>query len=137
MTKTPDRRAAHLVCGTPVWGIAGVIGCAYLAYVSYSHVRQQQFDWPHDTWFIVTSAVWILLMAGLMSETRCWREQMFFGLVLANFALGFTVAVWKDAPVSTVRQLREASAALWTLAALISLVMTFSSGNRASINAAV
>jgi hypothetical protein len=108
-----------------VWGIAGVIGCSYLAYVSYSHVKQRQFDWSHDPWFILTSAVWILLMAGLISETRCWRERMFFALVLSNFALGFVVAVWKDAPATTVKELREASAALWTVAALVSLMMTF------------
>jgi hypothetical protein len=124
--KTPDRRAAHLICGMPVWGIAGVIGCSYLAYISYAHVRQHEFDWSHDPWFILTSAVWILLMAGLISETRCWRERAFFALVLANFALGFTVALWKDAPASTVRQLREASAGLWALAALVSVMMTFS-----------
>ena len=124
--KVPDGRATHLICGTPVWGITGVIGCSYLAYISYAHVRQQEFDWSHDFWFIVTSAVWILLMAGLMTETRCWRERMFFALVLANFALGFTVAVWKNAPVATVRELREWSAGLWALGALVGLVMTFS-----------
>jgi len=129
--KAPDRRAAHLICGTAVWGITGVLGCSYLAYVSYVHVRNQEFDWSHDPWFIATSAVWILLMAGLMSETRCWRERLFFALVLANFALGFTVAVWKQAPEATVKELREWSAGLWALAALVSLMMTFSAPSSA------
>jgi hypothetical protein len=57
-------RSAHLMCGMPVWGIAGVLACSYLAYLSYSHVRRAEFDWPHDAWSIVTYAVWVLLMGG-------------------------------------------------------------------------
>ena len=65
-------------------------------------------------------------MAGLITGTRCWRERLFFTLVLANFAMGFTVAVWAEAPASMVRDMRIASAVLWTLAALVSIVMMFS-----------
>ncbi len=124
--------SAHLMCGTPVWGIAGVLGCSYLAYLSYSHVRRAEFDWPHDGWSIATYAVWILLMLGLLSQTRCWRERSFFGLVLANFVLGFGLVTWKGASVEAVREVRVASAALWTAAALISLTVTFSSGQKAT-----
>lgn len=65
-------------------------------------------------------------MAGLITGTRCWRERLFFTLVLANFAMGFTVAVWTAAPASIVRDMRITSALLWSLAALVSIVTTFS-----------
>ena len=126
-TKPRRDRRAHLMCGMPVWGIAGVFGCAYLAYLSYDHVRRHEFDWPHDPIFILTYAVWILLMAGLLFETRCWRERTFFALVLANFSLGFTLASWKTAPPEAVRELRIASCVLWAFAALVSMVVAYSS----------
>jgi hypothetical protein len=121
-------RSPHLMCGTPVWGIAGVLACTYLAYVSYQHIRLAEFDWSHDVLSILTYAVWVLLMAGLLSETRCWRERIFFGLVLANFALGFALAAWRAAPLQAVREVRMISAGLWTAAALVSVIVTFSSG---------
>ena len=130
--KVSRAKAAHLMCGTPIWGAAGALGCAYLAYLSYGHVRREEFEWPHDTWFIVTYAVWVLLMAGLMSETRCLRERIFFALVLANFTLGFVLAIWGAAPVEAIRGVRVVSAGLWSLAALVSLAVTFSSAERAS-----
>lgn len=116
------------MCGMPLWGISGAVACSYLSYLSYIHVRRAEFDWSHDVWFVVTCAVWVLLMAGLMSETRCWRERIFFGLVLANFTLGFVLAAWGDAPARMVREVRVISAWLWGLAALVSLVVTFSPG---------
>jgi hypothetical protein len=68
-----------------------------------------------------------LLMVGLLGETRCWRERVFFGLVMANFVLGLALAVWQAAPVDAVRLVRVISAALWAAAAVVSLVVTFSS----------
>ena len=127
-TKVPRAKAAHLMCGMPIWGITAALGCTYLAYLSYGHVRRAEFDWPHDTWFIVTYAVWVLLMAGLISETRCLRERAFFALVLANFTLGFVLAIWVAAPLEAVRGVRIISAGLWGLAALVSVVVAFSSG---------
>jgi hypothetical protein len=120
------------MCGTPVWGIAGALACSYLAYVSYRHVRLAEFDWSHDALSILTYAVWVLLMAGLLSETRCWRERIFFGLVLANFILGFSLAAWRAAPIRAVREVRMTSAGLWTAAALMSVVITFSLGQAAT-----
>jgi hypothetical protein len=111
--KSHREKAAHLMCGAAVWGVGGAVACADLAYLSFAHWRRQEFDWPHDLWFIVTCGVWILLMAGLIAETRCWRERIFFTLVLLNFVLGFTVAVWLEAPAGMVRELRIASAMLW------------------------
>jgi hypothetical protein len=117
------------MCGQPIWGIAGVLSCSSLAYLSLGHVRREEFDWPHDSWSIVTYAVWILLMGGLLSETRCWRERIFFALVLTNFVLGFVLAIWSTVPNSAVREVRIISAALWALAAAVSLIVTFSSGS--------
>ena len=131
--KAHRARAAHLMCGMPVWGIAGALACSYFAYLSYSHVRHGEFDWPHDTWFIVTYAVWVLLMAGLMSETRCLRERIFFALVLANFTLGFVLAIWVAAPLEAVRGVRIISSGLWGLAALVSVVVAFSSGQATTV----
>jgi hypothetical protein len=126
--KTRRARSAHLMCGTPVWGIAGVLACSYLAYLSYNHLRLAEFDWSHDALSILTYAVWVLLMAGLLSETRCWRERIFFGLVLTNFILGFVLAMWGAAPIQAVRDVRMISAGLWAAAALVSVAVTFSSG---------
>jgi len=132
-TKVPRAKAAHLMCGMPIWGITAALGCTYLAYLSYGHVRRAEFDWPHDTWFIVTYAVWVLLMGGLMSETRCLRERIFFALVLVNFTLGFVLAIWSAAPLEAVRGVRIISSGLWGLAALVSVVVTFSSGQPRSV----
>ena len=129
-TKIRRRRPAHLMCGMAVWGITGAVACSYLAYLSYVHVRRAEFEWPHDTWSIVTYAVWVLLMAGLMSETRCWRERIFFALVLANFSLGFVLAMWGGASLEMVRNVRVISVGLWGLAALVSAVVMFSSGRK-------
>jgi hypothetical protein len=131
-TKPRRAKPAHLMCGMPLWGIAGAILCSYLAYVSYAHVRQGEFSWAHDFLSIVTYAVWVLLIAGLISETRCLRERLFFVLVFANFTLGFVLAVWADAPLDMVRKVRGISSALWALAAVASLVIALSPGRATS-----
>ena len=131
-TKPRRVKPAHLMCGMPLWGIGGAILCSYLAYVSYAHVREGEFTWSHDFLSIVTYAVWVLLIAGLISETRCLRERLFFVLVFANFTLGFVLAVWGDAPLEMVRKVREISSGLWVLAAIASLVVALSPGRNTS-----
>jgi len=131
-TKPRRVNPAHLMCGMPLWGICGAILCSYLAYVSYAHVRQGEFTWSHDLLSIVTYAVWVLLIAGLISETCCLRERLFFVLVFANFTLGFVLAVWAEAPFEMVRKVREISSALWALAAIASLVVALSPGRTTS-----
>jgi hypothetical protein len=121
----------------PLWGIAGAVLCSYLAYLSYAHVRQGDFGWAHDFLSIVTYAVWVILIAGLISETRCLRERLFFVLVFANFTLGFVLAVWADAPLAMVRRVREISSALWALAAIASLVVALFPGHIAEKKADV
>jgi len=131
-TKPRRAKPAHLMCGMPLWGVAGAMVCSYLAYVSYAHVRQGEFSWSHDLLSIVTYAVWVLLIAGLISETRCLRERLFFVLVFANFTLGFVLAVWAEAPFEMVHKVREISSALWALAAIASLVIALSPGRATS-----
>jgi len=69
-----------------------------------------------------------LLMLGLLTETRCWRERAFFALVLANFSMGLALVIWRMAPVGAVREVRLVSAWLWAIAAFVSVVITVSSG---------
>ena len=120
------------MCGKPLWGIAGLASCSYFAYLSYSHVRRAEFEWPHDWGSILAYAVWVLLMAALASETGCWFERAFFALVMANFALGFVLAVWDNAPYQRVRDLRFVSIWTWALAALVSGAITLASGDSAN-----
>ena len=120
--KAPRKKAAHLMCGTPFWGIAAAAACAYFAYSAYTQVRADDFYWQHGSWTLITWIIWILLIAGLLFETRCWRERIFFGFMLLNFLLGFTLAAWTSAPSATVRYARQISLALWTLSALASLL---------------
>lgn len=109
------------MCGTPFWGVAACIACAYFAYSCFAQLREEDFYFQHGLWTLLTWGIWVALLAGLASETRCWRERIFFGLLLANFALGFVLATWNGAPASTVRFGREISLALWVLAAFAGL----------------
>ena len=109
------------MCGTPFWGLVVAIACAYFSYLSYSRLRDGDFTWVHDWWSVLTYGVWIALILGAISEVRCWRERIVFGLVLANFTLGFTLSAWSSAPISAVRDAREISLAIWAMAALASL----------------
>ncbi len=129
----PRKKSSHLMCGTPFWGVAGAAGCAYLSYLSYSRLVDADFSWSHDWQSILTGAVWIVLITGLLSETRCWRERIFFGFVFVNFTLWFVISVWTTAPISAVRDLRRLSFALWALAAVASIVTIF--GSNASAGA--
>ncbi len=120
----PRAKSAHLMCRTPFWGIAGAAGCAYLCYVSYSRLQESDFSWSQDWQSIATAAVWIVLVLGLLSETRCWRERAFFGLLLLNFVSWLTLSVWTTAPYSAIRDVRRVTVGLWGLAALTSLATT-------------
>ena len=114
-------KSGHLMCRSTPWGIMGFLACTYFAWISFSHVWRNQYDWPHDGWTAATYIIWILVLVGLMLDTRCWREQLFFGVLVANFVVGFGLTVWRTIPVAQVRSARIATGALWTLAALMSL----------------
>jgi hypothetical protein len=115
-------KSLHLMCKTPFWGAAGSAGCAYFAYLSYARWRDLDFSWPHDWESILTGTVWILLLLGLMNETRCWRERTFFGLLLVNFAIALTLTLWKSAPGDLLLQARKTTLVLWLLALVASLM---------------
>jgi hypothetical protein len=117
----PRAKSLHLMCGTPFWGVASAVACAYFGYLAYSRLRDGDFAWQHEWWTVLTWAVWIVLLAGLLSETRCWRERAFFGLLFLNFLLGLVLAAWRTAPASTIREAREVSLGLWIFSVVASL----------------
>jgi hypothetical protein len=119
------------MCGTPLWGIAGAAASAYFAYLSYSHLISADYSWPHTWWTTLTYAVWVTVIGGLLTETPCRRERIFFGSMLIIFLLGLAFSAWSAASEHAVRQLRIASTALWALAALASLTTAFGSRNKA------
>ncbi|HLX84816.1 MAG TPA: hypothetical protein VKR59_13015 [Terriglobales bacterium] len=122
--------SGHLMCRAPLWGIAGFLGCAYFAWVSFSHVTHNELEWPHDLWTAATYLVWILLLAGLALDTRCLRERLFFGVLVVNFIAGCALTLWHQVPPADVRTARIATGALWALAALLSLTTV---GNRSQL----
>ena len=116
------------MCRTSLWGVAGFLGCAYFAWISFSHVRRGEFDWPHDSWTAVTYVVWIILLTILVFDTSCLRERLFFGVLVINFFVGFALTLWATAPPADVRLARAGTGGLWALAALLSL-MTIGRGS--------
>ena len=119
---TRRKRPPHLMCVNPLWGVAGAAACAYFAYLAYAHLRDGDLSWSHEWESIATSAVWVVLMVALLSETRCWRERTFFGIVFLNFTLAFTLAAWRTAPIAASRDARKISLVLWLMATLASLL---------------
>jgi hypothetical protein len=117
----PSYSSVHLMCLTPLWGVAGFLGCAYFAWVSFGHATRHEYAWPHDAWTAATYIVWIILLAALTVDTRCVRERVFFGLLVINFVVGFGVTLWYSIPSADVRTARVGTGALWAAAALISL----------------
>lgn len=113
--------SGHLMCRAPLWGVAGFLGCAYFAWISFSHVTRNEYEWPHDLWTAATYVVWIVLLAGLAIDTRCLRERAFFGLLVINFVVGCGLTLWSSVPYTDVRIARIGTGALWALAALVSL----------------
>ncbi len=114
------QRPAHLICRS-VWAVVATLACAYFAYLSYISVRDGDFFWQHQLWNSLTWAVWTALAAGLLSETRCWRERILFALLVLVFVLGLVFSLWDSAPFDTVREARIATTALWTLATVVGL----------------
>ncbi len=117
----PGYRSGHLMCRTPLWGVAGFLGCAYFAWISFAHVTRNEYEWPHDAWTAATYIVWIILLAGLAFDTRCRRERVFFGVLVINFVVGCGLTLWSNIPSADVRTARIGTGALWALAALMSL----------------
>jgi hypothetical protein len=109
------------MCRTPLWGVAGFLACAYFTWVSFSRVLRNEFQWPHDAWTAATYIVWVVLLAALAIDTRCFRERLFFVVLVFNFLVGFGLTLWRSVPVADVRAARLATGALWAVAAVLSL----------------
>ncbi|MBV8475053.1 MAG: hypothetical protein JOZ36_00165 [Acidobacteria bacterium] len=124
-TKRARTKAAHLICGSKLWSVLGLVCCGYFAKVAASRINGA-WRWSHDPWDIGTHLVWMVFMIGLISETRCWKERVFFALVLANFTCAFGMGLWTGASEPVVRETRLISAAAWAAAALVSLALMFS-----------
>jgi hypothetical protein len=120
-TKPLSYGSGHLMCRTPLWGVAGFLGCVYFAWISFGHVTRNEYEWPHDAWTAATYIVWIILLAGLAFDTRCLRERLFFGVLVINFLIGFGLTLWRSIPSADVRSARIGTGILWAIAALISL----------------
>jgi hypothetical protein len=71
-----------------------------------------------------------VLVLALLSETPCWRERIFFGLVFVNLMAGLAFSLWIMAPMSYSRDAREAVLLVWILAAGASLMTTMQEQNR-------
>jgi hypothetical protein len=128
----PSSAPRHLMCRTPLWGIAGFLACGYFAWVSFSHITRGEYDWPHDLWTAATYIVWILLLGGLTLDTRCLRERLFFGVLVINFVVGCTLTLWRAIPPTNVRTARIGTGVLWALAALLSLVTLRKTADKSS-----
>jgi hypothetical protein len=123
-TQTKAQRpysSGHLMCRAPLWGVAGFLGCAYFAWISFSRVATSDYEWPHDLWTAATYIVWILLLTALALDTRCLRERIFFGVLVVNFAIGCGLTLWYNIPPADVRIARIGTGTLWAVAALVSL----------------
>ncbi len=117
----PPHRSDHLMCRTPLWGVAGFFGCAYFAWISFRHIMRHEYVWPHDAWTVATYIVWIILLVGLALDTRCLRERLFFGVLVVNFLVGCGLTLWYNIPSADVRAARIGTGVLWALGALLSL----------------
>jgi hypothetical protein len=109
------------MCRTPLWGLAGFLGCAYFAWISFGRVARNEYDWPHDGWTAATYIVWIILLTGLAVDTRCLRERLFFSVLVVNFVIGFGLTLWHNISLADVRTARIGTGALWAAAAVVSL----------------
>jgi len=114
-------KSGHLMCRSTGWGLMAFLACASFVMLSFSHVWRGEYDWPHDGWTAATYVVWILVLVGLLLDTHCLRERLFFGLLVANFVIGFGLTLWRTVPPAQVRGARIGTGILWALAAVISL----------------
>ena len=114
------RKRGHLICGSR-WALVGAVASAYFAYRVYGDIKAGDSPWDHNWWNVFTWMVWLVLAAGLISETPCRRERLLFGIVFVQFAIGATFSAWDSATFPLVRQASWASFLLWCLTALLSV----------------
>jgi hypothetical protein len=118
--QSPDS-SGHLMCRAPVWGVAGFLGCAYFAGISFLYISRNEYEWPHDYWTAATYIVWVLLLTWLVFDTPCVRERGFFGVLVVNFMIGCGLTLWRSVLSTDVRTARIVTGTLWGVAALVSL----------------
>lgn len=117
----PSYSSGHLMCRAMGWGVMGFLACGYFAWISFSYILRSQYDWPHDGWTAATYVVWIILLVGLMLDTHCLRERLFFGVLVVNFVIGFGLTLWQTVSLAQMHNARIGTGALWAVAALLSL----------------
>ena len=133
VTGTKSRaKSPHLMCGSKVWTIVAFLSCAYFTKVAVDRVSSSTLGWSHDNVDIATHLLWVIFLIGLLTETRCWKEMVFFCLVLVNFGMASVMGLWSGAPNNVVIESRELSAGIWGLAAFVSFVLIFMPGDRPS-----
>jgi len=121
-----------LICRS-FWAVLATLACAYFGYLSYTSLRDGDFYWQHEWWDSLTWAVWTALAAGLVTETRCWRERILFTALFLIFVIGLVFSLWTSAPFDTVRTARIAATTLWSLAALVAVLAIFAPANSKSV----
>lgn len=128
--KKSASKSTHLMCGSRLWTVVAFLSCAYFARIAFGRLSAGTLGWSHDNVDIATHLVWVVFLVGLLTETRCWKEWVFFTLVLINFAMASVMGIWSSASDTAVIKTREFSAGLWALAALVSFVLIFAKGDR-------
>lgn len=113
-------KPAHLVCRTG-WALLLTAVCGYFAYRVLTEIRLGDYEVQSSGWKALTWGVWAVLAAGLISEVRCWRERLLFGVLFVKLLLGCVFSLWASVPFVVAREGRWVSLALWCLAALLSL----------------
>jgi hypothetical protein len=129
--KKSSGKSAHLMCGSRLWTIVAFLSCTYFAKIAFGRLSAGTLAWSHDNVDIATHLVWVVFLVGLLTETRCWKEWVFFTLVLINFGMASAMGIWASAPDSAVIKTREFSSTLWALAAIVSFLLIFTRGDRA------
>jgi len=126
---TRHRKSGHLICRTG-WALLLTVACAYFSYRSFQDIQGHEFDWPHNWWDTLTWLVWMAFAAVAISEVRCWRERLLFGLLFLQFLLGSVFSLWTAASFSITREGRWFSLVLWVLATTLGIAVLFGSGNK-------
>ncbi len=131
----PRKKSAHLVCGSR-WALVGAVACAYFGYQAYGTIAEGSDPWSHNWWNVLTWAVWAVLSVFLISETRCRRERILFGILFLQFAIGVAFSAWASAPSPLARDALWASLVLWGMAGLLCLAALVSNGSNGKSHAA-
>ncbi len=124
-------RSDHLICRTG-WSFLLAIACAFFAYRTFADLQAHDYQLQHNWWNVLTWLVWAALAAGLISEVRCWRERILFGVLFAQFLLGCAFSLWASPRFDLLTEARQSALALWcagTLLAVVTLVSPRAEGS--------